>query len=66
MESGAWPVTVHGVTKESDTTEHACMSARDLKLFHLFITCLLQEKVRSMEIKIASFNSTLVPWHLEW
>ena len=24
MNRGAWWATVHGVTKESDTTEHAC------------------------------------------
>ena len=25
MDRGAWQVTVHGVTKESDTTEHTCV-----------------------------------------
>ena len=25
MDRGAWQATVHGVTKESDTTEHACV-----------------------------------------
>ena len=25
MDRGAWQATVHGVTKESDTTEHVCV-----------------------------------------
>ena len=36
MDRGAWWATVHGVTKESDTTEHTLLYYTDIKVSSCF------------------------------
>ena len=50
MDRGAWQATVHGVSKESDMTEHACVVLTiDSSMFNL-----LYLKLKILKIIVAN------------
>ena len=61
MDGGAWWATVHGVTKESDTTEQRTLSLTFSELLYnaVLVSAVQQSESAVSEVKVAQSCLTL-------